>query len=926
MHEQEEERMKEIRMIFLLLAGLLVSHVSAFQAKAVDMTLRPVPHSDRLPANELLYIFQDSEGYMWYGTEGGGLCRDDGYTVDVFRADFRNPGLLESNSVTCITEDCEGKIWFSTKRGIYILSKENYQITPLPDLEIKGWNVKTMRAVSDGTVWVSARGLLLRYDASGKKAGRYIINSQDGSKTVNSIYEDKKGTVWVTQEKGGLLRYDKQADTFVPYPWPYEEEYPTGLVEDTLRSCYWLGTWGKGIVRFKPDAETPDTMFLPQKDGDGERIHCILQDAVKGYLWVTTTHNLEAYRIREDGMPDKVDTSSFLSGDKKILTYLLSDRSGNLWVTGYYPSSFIVSFLPDEFTFLPMEPVKDYFAVSASPMQFSCEKDFFWVRQKKQGLYSYHPADGSIAVAGNNAGLSFFFEKPASGAGIYMVRNDSILLFQDAGKQIKESVVCRVPLENRERVRALHDDKQGNLWIGTTYNVFRYSLRHKDIRLVCGKVGFVNSITSSPRGEVYFATEAAGLWKISDDKGTKQYDTQENYMVLSASADSTLWVGTQQGNVYCYNPQDSSFVPKTKDCGLLGDVILDLKPDKRGNVWILTAQRVTVYDPRTRTAGLICCSDPWVGLESFRSLYEGADGEMSIGGRGGILTFPDFNKVRKKTAASRPSLTSIQVNHAQRRLAGNTPVVLLKPGERHVELFFSTFSPLDINKVRYAYRNRQAGGEWNYIPAGENSLSLTGLSKGDYEIEVCATTENGLWNENTVTVLVRCLPAWYETWWACLLYVSVISAGGAGVLRKYVRKKKRVADGGQIASAAQAESVAEIQAAGTGEAAISLQDEQFLNKVREVMERNISNPDYSVEDLSKDMCMSRATLYRRINSITGASPSDFMKHVRLQRAAELLKEGGLTVVEVADKVGFNTPGYFSKSFKKMFGVLPTQYK
>ena len=71
--------------------------------------------------------------------------------------------------------------------------------------------------------------------------------------------------------------------------------------------------------------------------------------------------------------------------------------------------------------------------------------------------------------------------------------------------------------------------------------------------------------------------------------------------------------------------------------------------------------------------------------------------------------------------------------------------------------------------------------------------------------------------------------------------------------------------------------------------------------------------------------MSRATLYRKITSITGSSPSDFVKNVRLRKAAELLKEGGLTIAEIADQVGFNTPSYFTKSFKKLFGVLPTQY-
>lgn len=92
-----------------------------------------------------------------------------------------------------------------------------------------------------------------------------------------------------------------------------------------------------------------------------------------------------------------------------------------------------------------------------------------------------------------------------------------------------------------------------------------------------------------------------------------------------------------------------------------------------------------------------------------------------------------------------------------------------------------------------------------------------------------------------------------------------------------------------------------------------------------MVEKNLSNPEYSIEDLSRDMCMSRATLYRKITSITGSSPSGFVKNVRLRKAAELLKEGGLTIAEIADQVGFNTPSYFTKSFKKLFGVLPTQY-
>lgn len=903
----------------LLLVLLAVSSIRALQTGPLDVTLRNLPNSDQLPTQELLCIFQDSEGYMWYGTEGAGLCRDDGYKVDIFRSDFKNPGLLESNSVTSIIEDIEGKIWFSTKRGVYILSKKDYRITPFSDLEIKGWNIKTMKATSDGTIWISAGGQLLRYDASGKRVGKYVIQWKDESHTINSIYEDSKKTIWVTQHQGGLSRYNSETDQFVPYPWPYEE-YPMSIVEDTLRACYWVGTWGRGIVRFDPGQRQPEQMFHSPNVEEGKpgaekkKIHSIVQDAVKGYLWVTTTDNLYAYKVTGDGNLNQVNTTGFLSGDKKILSDIIADRSGNLWVTGYYPSSFIVSFLANEFVFQPMETVKEQLGVSASPMQLSREKDFYWIRQKKLGLYAYHPLDGNVSVLGNTLELSFFFEKPADGVGVYMVRNDSVLLFRDDRKQLVESVVCKVPVRKGERIRALHDDRQGNLWIGTTYNVFKYDLRQQNIQLICKEVGFVNDITSSEQGDVYFATEAKGLWKISGNEGRRIYDAQENYQKLSVAADQSLWIGTQQGNVYCYTPKDTSLVSKTKDCGLTGDIVLDIKPDSHGNIWILTAQRITIYNPHTQTADLICCSDSWIKLEDFQSLYRGGHGEMSIGGRGGIITFPDFNRTKEKIDEVPISLTSIKVNDGQRIMGSGDAKIILSPDEHNVELFLSTFNPLDINKIRYAFRDKRQGDSWNYLPVGKNSITMTGLSKGDYEIEVCATDESGLWSKNTMTVSIECLPAWYETWWVYMLYVFVALVVCGGLVRKYFKT-------GEVSR----ESVAQ-QKVETETVSISSSDEQLLKKVQEIIEQHISNSEYSVEDLSKDMCMSRATLYRKINSIAGVSPSDFMKNVRLQRAAELLKAGGLTIVEVADKVGFNTPSYFSKSFKKMFGVLPTQYK
>lgn len=102
-------------------------------------------------------------------------------------------------------------------------------------------------------------------------------------------------------------------------------------------------------------------------------------------------------------------------------------------------------------------------------------------------------------------------------------------------------------------------------------------------------------------------------------------------------------------------------------------------------------------------------------------------------------------------------------------------------------------------------------------------------------------------------------------------------------------------------------------------------DEQLVKKALELVEENIDNTEYSVEDLSADVGMHRMNLYRKLQSITGQTPSEFIRSIRLKRAAQLLQGSQLSVSEVADKVGFNTPKYFTKYFKEMFGVTPSQY-
>lgn len=110
------------------------------------------------------------------------------------------------------------------------------------------------------------------------------------------------------------------------------------------------------------------------------------------------------------------------------------------------------------------------------------------------------------------------------------------------------------------------------------------------------------------------------------------------------------------------------------------------------------------------------------------------------------------------------------------------------------------------------------------------------------------------------------------------------------------------------------------------EIAITSLDEKLVENAIKYVEANIARSDLSVEELSHELGMSRVHLYKKLLQITGKTPIEFIRVIRLKRAAQMLRESQQNVSEIAYQLGFNNPKYFSKYFKDEFGVLPSVYQ
>ena len=209
-----------------------------------------IPDWDIIPVKAIHRIFQDSDGYMWYGTFGG-LFRYDGYNYKSYRSDFKHKNLFDNNYITYINEDLHDHIWIGTMSGLYRLDKRTDKVQKV---ELGGSfsseNIFTISVTKDGKIWVSVIGNLFVLNEEGEILNVYQI--PDNS-SVYFVYETLDGELIISADHHqGMSILNRETDTFEPYY--HNSRY--GLIEkmiwDEEHQCYWLACYQSGVVRFRP--------------------------------------------------------------------------------------------------------------------------------------------------------------------------------------------------------------------------------------------------------------------------------------------------------------------------------------------------------------------------------------------------------------------------------------------------------------------------------------------------------------------------------------------------------------------------------------------------------------------------------------------------------------------------------------------------
>lgn len=797
------------------LLSIVLSIAFVLQGGATNILVRPMPHTDLLPTNRIDCVFQDSEGYIWYATQEG-LCRDDGYDVDIFRSDFRTPDRVRSNDVRCLGEDSvHRRIWLGTTEGLYFLDKNSYSIAPCSVRGLQQVVIEDIVATSDHCVWVSTEQRLFKLSADGKPLKVYKIKTSTGAGRRFCLYEDRRHQLLLSVSGVGMHLLDKSTGRF-NLVCPYTDRV-SDILQDKDGRYYWLASWDNGVVRL--DLSNPDRSkrYIPQplpvnSVGESARTAISLaQDNANNDVWVVSWSDLFVYRKTANGGLRQLDTSSLLPRGKKVLKRIMKDREGNLWISASDNHNFIVRFGDDDVYRYDMAALERQMHCTPYFEQMCLDEEgIFWLFQRREGLCLYDPVSTAFSCYKNQSwsDKDLFLvlqcmEKSRKEGLVWVVPQNSSTIYGMMRKGMRLSIELTVNLtdltDDAPFINSIFEDRDGHLFISASSALYVYDINRRKLHRMSADFGSVKAMSQTADGTVWAIVNGNQLVAVRHD--TRRFHVRSFSQTLSCLATDRerIWLGTDKGEVLLYDYRRSGCENYTKVCGMTGDKVNALVADCYGHLWIMTGHYVREFNPRNGAYRTFHATSENTDVNRFlpNSTYEAPDGRIYVCGLPGALSFSPSTHLNDRPKQLSTVISDIRVMgrsillQTDKRTDRSRKQIEISPEEQNIEIHFSSLNFGHALRTRYAYKLEGVDAHWINLPVGKNVAIYNKLPKGDYLFKVKATDENGLWSDNIAELLIVRQPAWYETWIAYLVYL-LLACFAAYHIYRMVRNRIRM--------------------------------------------------------------------------------------------------------------------------------------
>ena len=893
-----------------------------------------------MPNNFADDIFQDSYGFVWISTHGGGLVRYDGFNYMNFN--LGSSGIsLRSNSCRNVYEDHFKRLWIAFEEGPQVLDLKTMQpiIPPCENEKVEAQLNKALKNLctrmycdAKGNVWMLSINLLTRlsFNEKGEVNSVLSISYPYNAPDLGLCDVYGKGTV-VLCNNGVVNEFSVKNNQLVVknisslFP-KLDYRYAGAVI--SYHGKIWLGT-NRGL-------------FNSAK----QEFHCSATDHSLQHEVVTSLAITEDDKLLVgtlcgvDIIDDKTGTiehwncSSVNPLSSNFVNSLLS-KDGQIWVgtetggiTKLAPRQLQLEFFKHE----AANPAS--LSPNAVNAMYAAPDGTLWVGTVEGGLNALAPGSRNfthytVANSGlpHNSVSTLAADNRSNlwigtwGAGI------AVMNLQQPGRIIPLVVDAKRQHLLNFAGALVYDPINDGMWMGTNDGLFFYDLKRQQLiepfkgcQNVRGCIG--NLIT--PDGkllmgcvqgmvEINLKSRSRGKGEFAVEYHPYKLDAPESGVIdkilsFCLAKDGKIWLGSNGYGLYCYNYNKGgkTFVKSfTTNNGLANNTVKGIVEDNDEGLMAVTGVNHAVHNTaRLRFTELLVDNQPVFAGSDY------LDDDISIAKR-----------------------------------------LCIHESDKSFTIFFSALNYGSESQGVYLYRMKGYENDWVQLKPGQHSVRYSTLPAGSYQFEVKYIPSFDSDKEQVISVDVKVTPYFWKSWWfvslvviafiAFLLYIytsrlekmrereveelyrpieaALKDSDEPGKLQSRIQmileNQKRYQDSQKKSIEADRKQLAE-------------KERPFMDTVMEVMERNYDNSEFGVQELADEMRMNRSVLSKMLNAEAGQPTAQFIRNYRLDIAKKMITENvaNRNITEIAYRVGFNDPKYFSRCFTKQYGESPSSYK
>jgi ligand-binding sensor domain-containing protein/serine phosphatase RsbU (regulator of sigma subunit) len=747
-----------------------------------------------LPQSSVYCLLQDSRGYIWMGTDGGGLSRFDGQKFET----FSKANGLSDNVVRSLFEDSKGNLWIGTDNGLTLY--DGFTFKPIgKDQGLNGSSVLKIIEGSNGMIWVATNDGGLAGVIQGDSLSIITYTKENGliSNFIFDIYEDSDKKLWVGTVGGlNIIEFtDQSAHKIKNIEQPdieSEDIVPITSIKSDTKGIMWLGSYGKGLftASLSPDKKSYvirpsviNTSFPELKIWDISRSR-------NDELWIATDNN-GIIKIKDGKLSGMFNKDNGLLSNQ--ILDIMEDREGNTWFASFgqgammYDDEKFVSF--GEKDGIAGNQILDicfdknnifYVATEEGMLQF-----------KKEGVNIRRLKFYSLKDGLNDVGVNAIekFDKDqlwiGTNSGINILTGAKLTNFSGNNRLGNKSI------------SSLLADNNGNMWIGTGGGYGKLS--HQNFYFLSQEEQLINdeiqTIFQDKKGRIWMGT-MGGLVRL-DGAIYTDFNAQEGLTTLKVyslaeDASGNMWIGTFGGGIFKFdNKKDSLPISVVATKGVLSsntinslffihDTLLVAGNDKGFDLLVLDAaqniKKVFHYGINDGFSG---------GENNPNSIFADNEGFIWIGTKNGLVRYDpsiDFNYAYSPvTSITDIKLFFEEVNWSSKNLKvskwSNLPEnLVLSHKDNHLTFSYTGFCYHNPDDLEFTYYLENQSKEWS--PFSKNrEVVFSGLTPGNYSFKVKAKNKFGQVGNTSEFQFIIKPPFWQTPWFlipASLLFLFLI--------------------------------------------------------------------------------------------------------------------------------------------------------